>query len=217
MRAWNGKIKQRRSVLGRVKSSGRRSEATARANAELPMTIPQSKSCMWNDYVQNLRGGEVWRVAKFTSPLAGSTVEELTDRDGKQSNTIAEKEEILRGESFPWNDGDQYYELPPAGQAPERRTAQSVERALFSQSVKEAQGPDNQSFRAIRHLWNWDRTTIDGLKKASIRTGRYPPVCKHVSRLMIRKPGKNEYTKLKWYGKISLLCCMGKVVEKEIA
>jgi len=26
---------------------------------------------------------------------------------------------MLRGESFPMNDGDQYYELPPAGEAHE--------------------------------------------------------------------------------------------------
>ena len=54
-------------------------------------------------------------------------MEALTDREGKQANTIAEKEEMLRGESFPLNDGDQYYELPPAGQAHERITEQSVE------------------------------------------------------------------------------------------
>jgi hypothetical protein len=58
--------------------------------------------------VQNLRGGEVCRVAKFTNLRAGATVEALTDREGKQANTIAEKEEMLRGESFPVNDGDQY-------------------------------------------------------------------------------------------------------------
>jgi len=75
---------------------------------------------MWNDYVKNLRGGEVWRAAKFTDPRAGATEEAPTDREGKQVNTIAAKEEMLRGESFPRNDGDQYYELPPAGQAHKR-------------------------------------------------------------------------------------------------
>ena len=74
----------------------------------------------------------------------------LTDIEGKQANAIAKKEEMLRGESFPLNDGDQYYELPPAGQAHERITEQSVERALFSQSVRKAPGPGTLSFGAIR-------------------------------------------------------------------
>jgi len=72
----------------------------------------------------NLAGGEVRRAAKFTNPRAGATVDALTDRDGKQANTIAEIEEMLRGESFPLNDGDQYYEPPPAGQAQEHITEQ---------------------------------------------------------------------------------------------
>jgi hypothetical protein len=36
------------------------------------------------------------------------TVEDLIDRDGKQANTLLEKEEMLRHESFPPNDSDQY-------------------------------------------------------------------------------------------------------------
>jgi hypothetical protein len=34
-------------------------------------------------------------------------VEALKDRDRKEANTIAEKEKMLRGESFPLNEGDQ--------------------------------------------------------------------------------------------------------------
>ena len=49
-------------------------------------------------------------------------MEVLTDREGNHTYTIAEKEEMLRGESFPVNDGDQYYEVPPAGQAHEHIT-----------------------------------------------------------------------------------------------
>jgi len=60
----------------------------------------------------------------FTNPRARATVEVLTDREAKQANTIAEKEEVLRGESFPLNNGDQYYKLPPAGQDHECITEQ---------------------------------------------------------------------------------------------
>ena len=87
------------------------------AKAELQKSIQQSKSGRWNNYVHNLQGGEIWRAATFTNPRPGATMEVLTDIEGKQANTIAKKEEMLRGESFPLNDGDQYYKLPPAGQA----------------------------------------------------------------------------------------------------
>ena len=101
---------------------------------------------------------------------------------------MAEKEKMLRGESFPMNDGDQYYELPPAGQAHERITEQLVERALFSQSVKKAPGPDKLSFGAIRLLWRWSKTRIVELTKAAVQTGRHPTVWKRASGVVIWKP-----------------------------
>jgi hypothetical protein len=161
-------MKHRRSALGREKRRGMRSEAAARATAELKNTIQQSKSWMKDYYLQNLRGGEVWRAGKFTKPQAGATVEALTDRVKKQANSIAEKEEILRIESFPLNDGDQYYELPRLALTQERITEQTVERAQLSQSVKKIQSPDKQWFGAIPLLRKWNRTRIAGLQEATV-------------------------------------------------
>jgi hypothetical protein len=128
-----------------------------------------------------------------------------------------EKEEMLRHESFPPNDGDQNYKLPPAGRAHTRVTEQAVERALFSQSVKKAPEPDKLSFDAIRLLRKWDKERIVRLMRAAIHTGRHPAVWKWASGVVIRKPGKDAYTKLKAYRSISLLSCMGEVLEKVAA
>jgi hypothetical protein len=113
---------------------------------------------MSNEYQQNLRGCEVWRAAKFANHQVGATMQALTDTEGKQANTMAEKERMHRGEFFPMNNGDQYYELPLVGQAHKHITEQLVERALFSQSVKTALGPDTQSFGAVRLLRRWNET-----------------------------------------------------------
>jgi len=156
-RWWNGDIKARRKALGQEKRRrGRHSEGAARAKAELQKSIRKSKSQMWSDYLQNLRGGEVWRAAKYVDPQAGATVEAVTDREEQQANTAIDKEEMLRLESFPLNDDDQYYELPPAGSAHTKVTEKAVERALYSQSGKKAPGPDKLSFGAVRVLWKWD-------------------------------------------------------------
>jgi hypothetical protein len=42
-------------------------------------------------------------------------------------------------------------------------------------------------------------------------------VWKRATGLVIRKPGKDNYTKLKAYRAISLLICMGKVFENVVA
>jgi len=85
----------------------------------------------------------VSRSARYANPRACITVEDLSDREGMQAITATEKEEMQRGESFLPNDDNQYYELPPVGSGHTRVTEQADERALFSQSVKEALGPDN--------------------------------------------------------------------------
>jgi len=99
-RWWNADIKERRNAVGREKRKRNSGEA-ARAKAELQRSIQRSKSRMWSDYLQNLRGAEVWRAARYANPRAGATVEALTDKEGKQANTSLEKEEMLRHESFP--------------------------------------------------------------------------------------------------------------------
>ena len=54
------------------------------------------------------------------------------------------------------------------------------------------------------------------LTKAAISTGRHPAVWKRASGLVIRKPGKDDYTQLKSNPSISLLSCMGKVIENVV-
>jgi len=126
-RWWNADIRERRKAVGRKKRRRRNSEEAAKAKAELQKSIRQSKRKMWTEYMQNQRGAEVWRAARYANPRAGMTVEALTDREGKHANTSQEKEEMLRREPFPPNDDDQYYELPPAGRAHTRVTEQAVE------------------------------------------------------------------------------------------
>ena len=216
-RWWNGEIQEKRSQLRREKRRRRRSAATAQAKAELQKSIRREKGRMWNDYRRNLRGAAVWRGAKFANPRAGATVEALTDRDGKQANTTTEIAEMVRRQSFPPKENDQYIELPPAAQAHQSVTEQAVERALFLQSVGKAPGPDKLSFGAVRLLWRWEKERIVKPAKAVVRTCRHPAMWKRASGVVIRKPGKDDYTKLKVYRSISLLSCLGKVVEKVVA
>ena len=112
---------------------------------------------------------------------------------------------MLRHESVPPNDGEQYYELPPAGSAHTLVTEQAVGRIRLSQSVKKAPGPDKLSFGVIRLLWNWDEERIGWLMRAGIRTRRHQVVLMRASGMVICKPCKDDYTKLMACRSISLL------------
>jgi hypothetical protein len=145
------------------------------------------------------------------------TVEALIDREGKQANTATEGEEMLRRDSFPLNNDNQYDELTIAGSTYTSVTEQVVERALVSQSVKKGPGLDKLSFGAIRLLWRWDEQRIVGSTNVASRMTRHPAVWKLPSGVMIQKPRKDNCMKLKVYRSISLLSWMGKGFKKVVA
>jgi hypothetical protein len=86
-RWWNADIKGRRRTVGRERKRRRHSEEAAWSKAELQNSIWQSKRRMWGHYVQNLRGVKVWRAARYANPRVCTTMEALTDRDGKRAYT----------------------------------------------------------------------------------------------------------------------------------
>ena len=55
------------------------------------------------------------------------------------------------------------------------------------------------------------------LTNAAVHTGRHTAVWKRASGVVIRKLGNDDYMQLKAYRSISLLSCMGKVVETVVA
>ena len=70
---------------------------------------------------------------------------------------------------------------------------------------------------AIWLLWKWNRTRIVELTRTTVRMGRHTAEWKRASGVVIRKPGNEHYTMLKFYGTISLLSCMWRVVENVVA
>jgi len=144
-------------------------------------------------------------------------VEALTGRDAKQANTITDTEETLRRESFPPHEHDQYSKMPIGGQAHQSITEQVVERARTAQSVRQAPEPDKLSCAAVRPLWKWETDRMVELAMGVIRTRQHPGDCMRPSTIVIRKPGKDNYMKLKVYCSMCQLSCMGTVVETVVA
>jgi ribonuclease HI len=89
-----------------------------------------------------------------------------------------------------------------------------VRQALFGQSVKKAPGIDKLNFQALRLLWKWDAARIVALARQCFRLGVHPQTWKTARGILLRKQDKHDYTLVKAYRVISLLNCLGKVVEK---
>ena len=74
-----------------------------------------------------------------------------------------------------------------------------------------------QNFQALRLIWTWDAPRITSLVQQAIRLQYHPWSWKHAKGILLEKPNKRDRTLVKSYRVISLLNCLGKVVEKLVA
>ncbi|RJE17249.1 reverse transcriptase, partial [Aspergillus sclerotialis] len=85
--------------------------------------------------------------------------------------------------------------------------------ALYSQNTKKAPGMDRLNFKACRLLWELDAPRVIALARQCLRLGVHPKAWKTAKGILIPKP-KRVRTQVKAWRVISLLNCLGKVVEK---
>lgn len=176
---------------------------------------------------RNFEGSEVtpdpsrcWQALRYTKPQVPSytpaiKVEGTSSRPGWTAATAEEKEEIFMAQAFPTQaaeSGDIH--IPDTSACV---NAKQVHEALFAQSVNKAPGVDGIGFKALRLLWTWAEDRLTALVQGCIRTGFHPCTWKTAKGILLRKQGKPTYSVAKAYRVISLLSCLGKVVERAVA
>ena len=114
-------------------------------------------------------------------------------------------------------DGDEGQE-GPLGRAYKKVDDLRVRRAFQKTSGKKSPGPDGISLLVVRTLFfSWDTARVVALIRAHIHLGTHPARWKLARGVIIPKPGKDDYGVAKAYWCISLLNCIGKMVEKVAA
>ncbi|ODM21122.1 hypothetical protein SI65_04175 [Aspergillus cristatus] len=143
-----------------------------------------------------------------------ATTPTLRGPQGQLASSIDEKETLIHETAFPQAPGDSQEVEIPQGSWHSQVDEEIVKHALFYQAVQKAPGIDQLNFRALWLLWEWDSPRIVALAQQCFRLGLHPPVWKVAKGILLRKPNKPDYTAVKAYRVISLLNCLGKVVEK---
>ena len=80
-----------------------------------------------------------------------------------------------------------------------------------------APGPDEITNRVLKNMLSITENCLQVLVQASINLGHFPRPFKHTSMIVLWKPGKPDYTKVKVYRPIALENIQGKVMESVIA
>ena len=96
-------------------------------------------------------------------------------------------------------------------------TEKVIEKALMTQSTSKAPGLDKFNFRIFRMVWQWDSKRIIAMIQNAIRLRYQPKRWKKARGILLEKGGKRDLSLVKSYRVISLLNCMGKIVEKVVA
>jgi ribonuclease HI len=161
-----------------------------------------------------------WKALRYTKPHVPSYTPAITitGNEGlpdKIAATAEEKENVFMNQGFPpQTSSEDDIDIPDTTV---QIKADDVRKALFAQSVKKAPGADGISFKALRLLWQWDEERVMSLVQGCITHGYHPCTWKTAKGILLRKPDKPTYTVAKAYRVISLLSCLGKVVEKVVA
>lgn len=170
---------------------------------------------------------DFWRLSKWarTRGAPRSTHTPTLQADGIEYTTAAGKADILKRALF-----------PPAPQAHTRDinarngryptphhtppiTTKEIKNAIHRSAPNKAPGPDGVSNLALEHAIRIPAVLafLATLFNACLRLRYCPRLFRGSTTVVIRKPGKPDYTTPKAYRPITLLCTLGKALEPLIA
>jgi hypothetical protein len=235
-RWWTDEVRQQRKLFGRTRrahNDGRICfDEYRRVRNDYYTFIRRAKRLAWESFLEGVlpndgKGSEVtadparcWQALRYTKPQVPSytpaiKVAGVDGQPDKIAATAEEKEEIFMAQAFPPQAMDnEDIQIPDTSAGV---SAEQVREALFTQAVNKAPGIDGIGFKELRLLWRWAEDRVVALVQGCIRTGYHPCTWKTAKGILLRKQGKPTYSVAKAYRVISLLNCLGKVVERAVA
>ncbi|OHE90236.1 zinc knuckle [Colletotrichum orchidophilum] len=167
----------------------------------------------------------LWRIAKWARTRQNQTptvTPEITNPSTAQvATTPEEKTEIFRKTFFPTPPeayledienatyGEQI-ELPPISE-------NEVEEAIQKTAPLKAPGPDGITNKALQVAKPWISPHLTRAFNQSLQLGYCPQHFRTSTTVVLRKPGKDNYTTPKSYRPIALLNTVGKIMDAIIA
>ena len=91
-----------------------------------------------------------------------------------------------------------------------------ISRAIKGHKARPAPGMDGLGAPVLQLLWKWGHLEIHRLMVECLRAGVHCQNWKSARGVVIPKPGKDDYSLCKSYRVISLLSCLGKVLERVV-
>ena len=210
---WNEACARATQTLCSLANPGDRNAA----HTQLRRTVRAAK-CQWADeYITN---SNLWDIATWRHGRKISKVPSLCGPNGL-AHMHGEVAEILSQRFFvktPPQVNPVLHDDPP--QLPMRQlppiNKQLIEPLLKKAATKSAPGQSGHMWTILKWAWEADAERITDLLSACITAGHHPRQWKEAIVCVIPKPNRADYTLAKNFRPISLLECMGKLLEKVV-
>ena len=168
--------------------------------------------------------GGLWKLVKWAKnrhEVAPSCTPTLAKPNGELAHEPEEKAEVLRQSFFPpplhANLSDtERYQYPPPIECPDI-TIPEIENAVRRASPNKAPGADGITNGVLHQTLDILLPSLHRLFNACLQQGYCPRHFKDTVTVVLRKPGKDDYTQPKAYRPIALLNTLGKALEAIIA
>ena len=188
------------------------------AHARLKGTVRTAKRRWADDYIEQ---AQLWEVAKWRHGRRLSKVPSLQGPTGLVhshegvSNILSTRFFPRTPPSVAPHFSDDPAPLPP-------RTLTQIDRSfieplLLKAASRSAPGRSGHTWTLIKWAWEADAERLTSLLSACLRAGHHPRLWKEAVVCVIPKPNRADYTQAKNFRPISLLECLGKLLEKIVA
>ena len=166
----------------------------------------------------------LWKLVKWAKnrhTIESACTPALLKPDGELAHQAEEKAETLRQSFFPPPlEADlsdiNGYEYPPSIECPEI-TPPEIEKAVRRAAPNKAPGTDGISNGILHQTLDILLPSLHKLFNACLQQGYCPVHFKETITVVLRKPGKDDYTLPKSYRPIALLNTLGKALEAIVA
>jgi ribonuclease HI len=133
------------------------------------------------------------------------------------ASTTDAKLDLLGSLYFPPPTASIPSDIPPDSSGFVPITMQELQAALNSTLPLSAPGYDGIPAVALQNLSDGNKTVLLSIYNASLLLGHVPPQWKMGRTVVLRKPGKTDYTQARSYRPITMLACISKLLEKVVA
>ena len=181
-------------------------------------TIEKAKASHWREFLDKASSRTVWKATPYLKRQDNyACIPALRVGDDDYVDNAGKAQALLEC-FFPTT----VQPMPEMVVAPEEIswepiTEQEVAGALNRAKKNTAPGQDGLPTLVWRELWPFVSTRITQIFSASVSLGYYPAQWKTAKIVVLRKPGKDDYTTPKAYRPISLLNTLGKLLEAVMA